>query len=177
VDIRIRIGKLEQQLEIIGPLKQTAYEQRNHLINIASKFREITTKAINAYECFEMDDIFRLATLVVEMNEDFSETVHKEGFTRAFGGVRPTADALSRSTLSPDRDTAHSSVQPSTPETESPEYPELRSIIARAEALPEPAEDNIMEWTIYKYNQSKGFEIDTTNPSLMPSLFAGHSRA
>ena len=43
VDIRIRIGKLEQQLEIIGPVRQTAYEQRNNLINVASKFREITT--------------------------------------------------------------------------------------------------------------------------------------
>jgi hypothetical protein len=85
-------------LEIIGPARQTIYEQRNHLINIASKFHEITTKAIDAYynrdECFEMDDIFRLATLVVEMNEDFSETVHKKGFTRAFGGIRHTDDAL-----------------------------------------------------------------------------------
>jgi len=41
--------------------------------------------------------------------------------------------------------------------TESPEYPELRSIMAQAEALPEPAEDGIMEWITYKYNGSKGF--------------------
>ncbi|KAI9747208.1 MAG: hypothetical protein M4579_007505 [Chaenotheca gracillima] len=85
VDIRRRIGKLAQQLQIIGPVRQTAFEQRNYLINIASKFREITTKAIDAYysrdECFEMDDIFRLATLIMEMNEDFLETVHKKGFT------------------------------------------------------------------------------------------------
>jgi hypothetical protein len=181
VDIRILIGKLEQQLEVIGPVRQTAYEQRNHLINVASKFREITTKAIDAYysrdECFEMDDIFRLATLVVQMNEDFSETVHKKGFTRAFGGARAAGEALSLGTPSPGRDTAHSSPEPSAPETESPEYPELRSIMTQAEALPEPAEDGIMEWITYKYNRSKGFEIGTTNPSLMPSLFAEQSRA
>jgi hypothetical protein len=185
VDIRSRIRKLELQLEIIGPVRQTAYEQRNHLINVASKFREITTKAIDAYysrdQCFEMDDIFRLATIVVEMNEEFSETVYKAGFTRAFSGARPAADALSLGTpspaRSPDRDTAHSSAQPSTPETESPEYPELRSIMAQAEALPQPAEDGIMEWITHKYKRSKGFEIGTTNPSLMPSLFAEQSRA
>jgi hypothetical protein len=57
------------------------------------------------------------------------------------------------------------------------EYPELRSIMAQAEALPRPAEDGIMEWITYKYNRSKGFEIGTTNPSLMPSLFAEQSRA
>jgi hypothetical protein len=34
-----------------------------------------------------------------------------------------------------------------------------------------------MEWIIYKYNRSKGFEIGTTNPSLMLSLFAEQSRA
>ncbi len=185
VDIRRRIGKLAQQLEIIGPVRQTAFEQRNHLINIASKFREITTKAIDAYysrdECFEMDDIFRLATLIMEMNEDFSETVHKKGFTRAFGGVRPVADTLSRNTpspdRSPDRDTGHSSPEPSTPETESPDYPELTGIVTQTEAVPEPAKDDIMEWVTHKYNRSKGFEIGTTNPSLMPSLFAEQSRA
>lgn len=104
MDIRRRIGKLEQQLEIIGPVRQTAHEEQNHLINIASKFRDIATKAIDAYysrdECFEKDDIFRLATLVMEMNEEFSETVHKKGFTRAFAGVQAGADAFSRSTPS-----------------------------------------------------------------------------
>jgi len=76
------------------------------------------TKAIDIYysrdEYIEMDDIFRLAILIVEMNEDFSETVYKEGFTRAFSKVRPIADALSRGILSPgqslNRDTAYSSV-------------------------------------------------------------------
>jgi hypothetical protein len=185
VDIRRRIGKLEQQLEIIGPVRQTAYEQRNHLITVASKFRDITTKAIDAYysrdECFEMDDIFRLATLVMEMNEDFSEMVHKKGFTRAFGGPQPPAAAPSRSTpspdLSPDRGTGHSSTVPPTPETDSSEYPELQGIMNQIETVPEPAEDGIMEWITYKYKRSKGFEIGTTNPSLMPYLFAEQSRA
>ena len=49
--------------------------------------------------------------------------------------------------------------------------------MAQAEALPEPAEDGIMEWITYKYNQLEGFEIGTTNPSLMPSLFAEQSPA
>jgi hypothetical protein len=133
VDIRILIGKLEQQLEIIGLVRQTVYKQRNHLINVASKFRDITTKAINTYysrdECFEKDDIFRLAILIVEINEDFSKTVYKKGFTRAFSRVRPVADAVSLGSPSPSQspnyNTAYSLIQPSTPKTKSPEYPEL----------------------------------------------------
>jgi hypothetical protein len=174
VDIRRTIGKLEQQLGIIGPVRETAYEQRNHLINIASKFRDITTKAIDAYysrdECFEMDDVFRLATLIMEMNVDFSEQVHKKGFTRAFCGSQHVAKALGD-------DTEYSLTETSTPKTESSEYPELQDIMTPTEMLPKPATDGIMEWITYKYNRSKGFEIGTTNPSLMPSLFAEQSQA
>jgi hypothetical protein len=184
-DIRRKIGKLEEQLRIIGPVRQTAYEQRNHLISIASKFRDITANAIDAYygrnECFEMDDIFRLATLVVEMNEDFSETVHKKGFTRAFAGVQLIVIDASESVPSPGRspspDSGHSLTPTSTPTTESAEYPELQSIMTESEKAPAPAEDGIMEWVTYKYKRSKGFEIGTINSSLMPSLFAEQSRA
>jgi hypothetical protein len=63
---------MEHDVGGIGPARQTVYGQRNHLINVASKFREITTKAIDVYynrdECFEIDDIFRLAILVVEQS-------------------------------------------------------------------------------------------------------------
>jgi hypothetical protein len=139
-DTRRRMEKLKQPLEIIGPPRQTAHEQQNHLINIASKFREITTKAIDVYsrdQCFEMDDIFRLATIVIVMNKDFSKTVHKKGFTRAFSGVRPRAAILSRHTpnpgniRTPDHDTdSRSLVQLPTSETELPQYLELQSIMA-----------------------------------------------
>lgn len=185
VDIRRKMGKLEEELHIMGPMRRTAYEQRNHLINVASKFREISTKAIDAYysrdQCFDMDDSFRLATLVVEMNEGFSETIYKKGFTRAFNVVQDTADSLSAGTKSPsqisDDGTTRSSVADLTPETDTSEYPELRSIVAHTEEVPEVADDNIMEWITYNYKRSKGFEIGTTNPSLMPSLFAEQSRA
>lgn len=185
MDIQRKIAKLEQLLDIIGPVRQTAYEQRNHLISIASKFREVTTKAIDAYysrdKCFEMDDIFRLATLVMGMNVDFSEIVHKKGFARAFDGAQPAAEAVSQSTpsldQSPDSATGCSSTEPSTPEIESQEYPELQGIMTQTETMPEPPADSIMEWITYKYNRSKGFEIGTINPSLMPSLFAEQSRA
>jgi hypothetical protein len=48
--------------------------------------------------------------------------------------------------------------------------------MTQTEAIPEAAEDDIMKWIAYKYNRSKGFEIGTINPSLMPLLFAEQSR-
>ena len=187
-DIATRIESLQLQLDIIGPVRETTQEQRNHLINIASKFREIATKAIDAYysrdQCFEMDDIFRLATLVVNMNEEFSETIHKKGFARAFGKVKDGAPILPERETSPvnsqasGHDTDSRSVtQTPISEKESLQYPELRSIMAQTEKVPETTDGDIMEWITDKYNRSKGFEIGTTNSSLMPSLFAEQSRA
>lgn len=97
----------------------------------------------------------------------------------SFSGVRSAADTHSLDSPSPGRslgrDTAHSSVEPLTPETESPEYPELQSVIAQAEAPPEPAKNSIIGWITYKCNRSKGLKVGTTNLSLVPSLFAGVS--
>jgi len=129
-----------------------------------------------------------LATLVMEMNQNFSETVHKKGFTRAFRGVRPAASIPSTALSNTDGDSddniisthntdSHCSADSQSSGTKSPQYPELQSMMAQAETVPEGAEDDIMSWITYKYNRSKGFEIGTTNPSLMPSLFAEQSRA
>ncbi|KAH6646742.1 hypothetical protein BKA67DRAFT_540237 [Truncatella angustata] len=94
VDIRGRIRKIEQQLEIIGPVRQTAYEQRNHLINVALRF---------------------LSGAIINHGPNRNNAKVSRG--RDSGMVTD------------------------------------------------------------KYTRSKGFEIGTTNPSLMPSLFAGQSRA
>ena len=41
----------------------------------------------------------RHTTLVVEINEDFSETVYKKGFTRAFSRIRHIDNVLSGGSL------------------------------------------------------------------------------
>jgi hypothetical protein len=58
---------------------------RNHLIGIASDFRGIAVKAIDAY--YGRDQCLRrlsTATNVMEMNQNFSETIRLQGFTRSF---------------------------------------------------------------------------------------------
>jgi hypothetical protein len=88
VDVRNKIRKREPELGDLGPARVTSNGQRNHLIKIASEFREITVKVIDAYygrdRCFEDDDAFRLATNVMEMNRSFSETIRLNGVTRTF---------------------------------------------------------------------------------------------
>ncbi len=48
-----------------------------------------------------MNNIFKLATLIIKIDEEFFKTIHKKGFTQAFGVVKPRAHALSKRLLSP----------------------------------------------------------------------------
>lgn len=172
VDVRNKIRKLERELGDLGPARVTSNDQRNHLIRIASEFREITVKAIDAYygrdRCFEDDDAFRLATNVMEMNKSFSETIRVKGFTRTFrrsGGEESGPEVPSSS-----EDTPSTPVSPSGSEnSELPQYPELRAIVSKLETEPPHAKSGIMRWITEKYDRSKGFEIGTLNPSLLPS--------
>jgi hypothetical protein len=49
VDVREKIRELEGELDDLGPARETSNDQRNHLIRIASEFRGIAVKAIDAY--------------------------------------------------------------------------------------------------------------------------------
>ncbi|KAI9739944.1 MAG: hypothetical protein M1818_005000 [Claussenomyces sp. TS43310] len=187
IDIGKMITDVERKIVLMGPVRQTVHEQRNHLIHIASKFREITTKAIDGYysrdQCFEKGKVFRLATIIMELNHQFSETIHKNGFTRAFCKAQSGSD-LSRTPRTaapitpptPDDD-SDALCYPQASKKSNDEYPELKHIMEIAENIPKTGDGDIMRWITVKYKQSKGFEIGTINTSLMPSLFAEQSRA
>ncbi|TVY17611.1 Interferon-induced GTP-binding protein Mx2 [Lachnellula arida] len=151
VDVRSKIRELEVELDDLGPAREISNDQRNHLIRIASDFRGITVKAIDAYygrdQCFEDDDDFRLATNVMDMDQNFSETIRRQGFTRSF---RRNSDTAA---------TEHES--------------EPENISSQC-----GSEDSSSSFSIItkKYDRSKGFEIGTLNPSLLPSLFAEQSQ-
>jgi hypothetical protein len=187
VDVRDKIRELEGELDSLGPARETSNDQRNHLIRIASEFREITAKAIDAYygrdQCFE-DDGFRLATNVMEMNRHFSETIRRQGFTRSFRHNSDSAVPEPATEHESDLETISSSQRES--ESSSPsfdaldsqplqEYPELKTLL-QSEVKPGKAQTDIMPWIAKEYNRSKGFGIGTLNPSLLPSLFSEQSR-
>jgi hypothetical protein len=113
---------------------------------------------------------------VIEMNKSFSETIRLKGFTRMFccsDGEESEPKALSSS-----EDTLSIPVSPARSRNwELPQYPELRAILSKSQTEPPHAKSGIMRWIKEKYDRSKGFEIGTLNPSLLPSLFVEQSRA
>jgi len=198
-DVRSKIQKLEKELERLGPARETSNDQRNHLIKIAADFREITGKAIDSYygrdPCFQDDDTFRLATNVMAMNNAFSEAIACKGFTRKFrcnssGSIvaaREEESEVPREAEEVGGDNQDSNFSSAdnlrTPPSTNSEpyelfrnYPELKAVIGQRKPEPEGIQGGIMQWITEKYNRSKGFEIGTLNPSLLPSLFLEQSR-
>lgn len=124
----------------------------------------------------EVDDAFRLATNVMEMNKSFSEMIRLKGFTRTFRSSDSKEPELA--TLSSSDNTPSTTLSPAgSGNRELPQYPELRAIPSKSETEPPHAKSDIMRWITEKYDRSKGFEIGTLNPSLLPSLFVEQSRA
>jgi hypothetical protein len=190
-DVRIRIHSLEGELNDMGPGRHTPNDQRNHLIRIATDVREITSRAIDAYygrdQCFE-DNTFRLATNVMTMNKSFSDAIARKGCTRRFrseSGENSTTVVAGESGEAGSETCASSTDGPGTPKTPENdtenqllrEYPELKVLISPhvpASAMPK---QDIMQWITKQYERSKGFEIGTLNPSLLPSLFSEQSQS
>lgn len=86
-EIYHRIVKCEDELRSLGPSRESADQQRRYLINMTVRFQEATNSALDAR--YRMNDFFnnsatRLATLIVAMNDQFSEKVQKHGCTVQF---------------------------------------------------------------------------------------------
>ncbi|KAK6591830.1 dynamin family protein [Botrytis cinerea] len=55
-------------------------------------------------------------------------------------------------------------------------YPELKVLVSPFISAPIALKQDVMEWITEKYEKSRGFEIGTLNPSLLPSLFLEQSQ-
>ncbi|KAL5351057.1 hypothetical protein ACLOAV_004632 [Pseudogymnoascus australis] len=189
-DVRAKIRKLEVELDGLGPSRQTSNDQRNHLIRIATDFREITAKAIDAYygrdDCFK-DDSFRLATNVMAMNNAFSEIIARNGFTRRFRRNPSSSvtnigaeevEVAEQEAISSSADTLKTTSSSNSGKYELlREYPELRVLTGQLKPEPKKEQGDIMQWITKMNDRSKGFGIGTLNPSLLPSLFHEQSRS
>ncbi|OAL27214.1 hypothetical protein AYO20_09812 [Fonsecaea nubica] len=175
LDIETRIQKVQLELDSIGSPRGSPANQRLFLLQISTHFQSLATKAIDGYYgrdlCFEQSAALRLATLVVAENEKFSQKMFRHGSRRRF--------SLTDDSASDDEPPeSHNSTPPTDFENESVEilehshrsYPELRSLRPVVAEVQHPIEESVQEWITRKYRNFKGFEIGTTNPSLLPAL-------
>ncbi len=83
-----RLLDCEQKLKSLGPARETDDQQRTFLLDLAAKFQEITSHALDAYygrsSLFGDNPSLRLATRIVDLNTAFSDDVWLKGHTMHF---------------------------------------------------------------------------------------------
>ncbi|KAI4153970.1 MAG: hypothetical protein LQ340_001964 [Diploschistes diacapsis] len=142
-------------------------------------------------DCFASEDELRLATVVKRLQEEFSNTMRKNGHIRGFqnsssvkratttseSGYKQASktmdglpDVLETTDASDLEEIDHQSHLSSTalnPELQN----ELFLALATVPKLLEMPTDGIYDWIRREYDRSKGFEIGTINPSVLPVLY------
>ncbi len=192
-EIDRRLSDCEQKLKALGPARETDEQQRTFLLDLATKFQEITSHALDAYysrsSLFKDNPSLRLATRIVELNATFSDNVWLQGHTMEFsksttrdddGSVDEPSPEEARSEPPEDDESAASvDISRSTSDTEKfedPAFPELSDIIQPPWRCPVPLADNIFDWIESEYKTSRGFELGTFDPCLLPIIFQEQSK-
>ena len=189
-----RLLDCEQKLKSLGPARETDDQQRTFLLDLAAKFQDITSHALDAYygrsSLFGDNPSLRLATRIVDLNTAFSDDVWLKGHTMHFSksttrnGTEPAAeppDDTHSVVESPDDadqaltvDTSYSTSE--TGEPEDLNFPELSDVTQGPWRCPAPQPDNIFDWIESVYRTSRGFELGTFDPSLLPIIFQEQSK-
>lgn len=181
-DINRAIRGCHQKLQDLGPERSSRIEQREYLLRIATSFQYLVSHALDAYygpdPVFARHNELRLATVVKELQEDFSTSMRREGHTREFRrfknrehvGANPI---INQTEAGGDSDLESSPVQESRLllKVDSERCAELRRTLFSLKKPTDSPHDNIDTWIRREYNRSKGFEIGTIDPSLLPALY------
>lgn len=190
-----RLSNCEHRLKSLGPARETEEQQRTFLLDLAATFQQTTSYALDAYygrsSLFEENPSLRLATRIVDLNSAFSDNVSLKGHTMHFsksttrkGNKSIEEPAVEKAQVSEEaskddgqdvtQDTSGSISKEDKPEQS--RFPELSDVIEGPWRCPAPESGDIFEWIESEYRRSRGFELGTFDPSLLPIMFQVQSK-
>jgi hypothetical protein len=187
-EITKRLMACEEELFNLGPSRETPEQQRRYLLDIAVKFQEITSHALEARYgrsiYLKENKFLRLATILADYNSEFSEDVKKRGHTVDFNTAMSSLErSLPRRYIMTARRTSSLDAKPLEIADESAtqvdiddEYPELSDVLLGPSKLPWPQSQDILVWIERAYRSSRGFELGTFDPSILTTLFQEQSK-
>ena len=189
-EVADKLATCEEELHDLGPTRRTPEQQRRYLLGIATRFQEITNFAVEAqygrHQFLKDDKHLRLATRIVDLNSAFSEDLERRGHAVNFSEMnfppskspRKLKSIRSRKlkfkgypeSSSGEKKPAEGQDEPFT-SSELLEYPELMNVLPTVSICSPPLAADILKWIEREYTSSRGFELGTFNPSILPTLF------
>ncbi|KAL8917694.1 MAG: hypothetical protein Q9172_005722 [Xanthocarpia lactea] len=172
MDVVQQLQLNEKALKAMGRSRESKERQQRYLLDIADRFQTMTTQALEAHyysdDAFDSRPSLKLATIVVERNENFSDDIWRHGHTMKFS-QEATGDDL-ESLVDSDAESEEGMIH-----TRYRQHPdELNELLYNTLILAAPKE-GIMDWIEEVYKCSRGFEIGTFDASLIPILWKKQS--
>lgn len=179
VEISKKLVACKESLKGLGADRETQTEQTKYLLAMAMEFQRIVSLALDAKyggdAVFDQNPSLKLATMVVNRNETFSEAVEANGHTFCFSTARPSdgmggdvessvavlGEALQydkKGSIRPD-----DAVNLRTTEN----HPDLEEILYHQVLLDAPNDSCILTWLKEVYKNSRGFGLGMSDPSLL----------
>ncbi|KAL4869856.1 hypothetical protein BDV12DRAFT_70161 [Aspergillus spectabilis] len=150
-DIESSLSSTESELDLLGPSRQTAIDQRRFLNRMANSYQKEVDNALGGNYNPELsgDSALKLRMHVCALNEQFSQDITKKGHAKVFRTVNGEEDPdFSRPSLRSEDDTG------------------------------EDIEEDINDWIRRVYRESRGTELPgTVNPRVLENLFRQQSGA
>jgi hypothetical protein len=179
VEISKKLAACKESLKGLGADRETLTEQTKYLLAMATEFQRIASLALDAKyggdAVFDQHPSLKLATMVVNRNETFSEAVEANGHTYCFSTARPpngkdadtwSSFAVSDEAVEYDNEV---SIQPTDAVnvrmTEN--HPDLEEILSHQVSLDAPDASRILAWLKEVYKTSRGFGLGMSDPSLL----------
>lgn len=184
-----KLKRATHELNAMGKKRQTEFEQREFLMEIAAEFQDIVNLAIHAnYGRSEFFDEYeddteagplRLATEAVARGAGFAADMEDFGHEIAFGDPSSGARKTVKGKTSPEKK------EPSELKTKAvpchnprrgPTPDEIVDILPDLDEVPVADSDGILDWILSVYRKSRGFEISTFDPALVSTTMKRQAR-
>lgn len=198
-EIDKKLAASQKELSSLGPSRESNEQQHRYLLDLTMKFQKITDAALDAHYArhdeFNGRRFLKLATIMCWLNEKFSDTVATTGHTvkfddstkkqTPFAAIRiPPADFLLEADKSEDtgdgladtdeEENSGSSSGSARDRGMVPklsDYPELSEVVEAERLCFRPRNDDVLSWIEKVYRSSRGFELGTFSPAVLPTLW------
>ncbi|KAI9656010.1 MAG: hypothetical protein M1821_005071 [Bathelium mastoideum] len=184
MEINKKLSDCRQELAMLGAKRETKEEQRSFLLDIASRFQELTSLALAAqyggHVCFKEIEALRLPTLFANRNDLFSQDLHSHGHKFNFESQNETSDVAtneSRETgyVPPHLRMKKKKAAPIKVEfLEDPvaarkygNHDDIEDVLSAQIHIPESSNSGIMKWLENTYTTTRGNHLGTFNPALL----------
>ncbi|KAJ9269487.1 hypothetical protein DTO212C5_4338 [Paecilomyces variotii] len=174
-EINKKLRERQDNLAGLGEERETPEQQSRYLLKVMNSFEGITRHALStnysSNDHFDEDEELRLATRIVNRNDEFSNDMALWGHEYDFA-----IDKTHGSTAEPHHTDIKDEYQ-----FESRKLavlPDLEDILHLEEggSLCKPRGDDIYAWIEKQYRSSRGFEIGTFNCTLLSTVMKQQSR-